>query len=112
MKPDCSEVAVMNIEKGEEILGGWITPHIPQVGIYKLLVKKKTDGTIEWAHFVQRDNGLKERIMRGTVKNSDELDIVRDAVNNNLRRIFGVAMQAADYDVKTLDGKTASGTMH
>jgi hypothetical protein len=112
MKPDRSRMAVMKIEKGEEIFGGWATPHIPQVGIYKLLAKKKVDGTIEWAHFVQRDNGLKERVMRGTVKTSDELDIVRDTANNNLRKIFGVAMQAAEYDVSTLDGKKASDTMH
>jgi len=105
-------MAVMNIEKGEEIVGGWATPHIPQVGMYKLLAKKKVDDTIEWAHFVQRDNGLKERVMRGTVKTSDELDIVRDTANNNLRRIFGVTMQAAEYDVSTLDGMKASDTMH
>jgi hypothetical protein len=112
MKPDRSKMAVMNIEKGEEILGGWATPHIPQVGIYKLLSKKKVDGTIEWAHFVQRDNGLKEKVMRGTVKSQDELDTVRDIANSNLRRIFGVAMQVAEYDVSTLDGKKASGTKH
>ena len=112
MKPDLSKMAVMNIEKGEEIVGGWATPHIPQVGMYKLLAKKKVDDTIEWAHFVQRDNGLKERVMRGTVKTSDELDIVRDTANNNLRRIFGVTMQAAEYDVSTLDGMKASDTMH
>jgi len=82
------------------------------VGIYKLLAKKKADGTIEWAHFVQRDNGLKERVMRGTVSTLEELDVVKDAVNNNLRRTFGVTMQAAEYDVRTLDGKKASDTMH
>ena len=43
------------------------TPPIPQVGIYKLLAKKKADGMIEWAHFVQHDNGLKEKEIRGTV---------------------------------------------
>ena len=41
MKPDISQTAVMNIEKGEEFFGGWATSHIPQVGIYKLLAKKK-----------------------------------------------------------------------
>jgi hypothetical protein len=112
MKSDLSKMAVMNVEKGEEIFGGWTTPHIPQVGVYKLLAKKKKDGTIEWAHFVQRDNGLKENVMRGTVKTPGELDIVRDIADNNLRRIFGVAMQAAGYDVSTPDGKKASETMH
>ncbi len=112
MKPSLSQTAVMNIEKGEELFGGWATPSIPQVGIYKLLAKKKADGTIEWVHFVQRDNGLKESVMRGTVNTADEFAIVNDAVNNNLRRIFGVTMQAAAYDVRTLDGKTASDTRH
>jgi len=112
MKPNLSKMAVMNIEKGEEIFGGWATPNIPQVGMYKLLAKKKVDGTIEWAHFVQRDNGLKERVMRGIVKTSEELEIVRDTVDNNLRRIFGVTMQATGFDVSTLDGKKASDTMH
>ena len=112
MKHDRSKIAVMNIEKGEEIFGGWATPRIPQVGIYKLLAKKIVDGMIEWAHFVQRDNDLKEKVMRGTVKTPDELDIVLDVANNNLRRIFGVTMQAAGYDISTLDGKKASDTMH
>jgi hypothetical protein len=112
MKPDLSQIAVMNIVEGEEIFGGWATPHIPQVGIYKLLAKKKVDGTIEWAHFVQRDNGLKERVIRGMVKTPAELDIVTDTANNNLRRIFGVTMLAAAFDVSTLDGEKASGTIH
>ena len=35
------QIAVMNVEEGEEVLGGYVTPHIPQIGIYKLLAKKK-----------------------------------------------------------------------
>ncbi len=49
---DLSRVAILSIEKGEELFGGWATAPIPEVGIYKLLAKKKADGTIEWAHFV------------------------------------------------------------
>jgi hypothetical protein len=112
MKPNFTNVAVMNLEAGEELFGGWATPHIPQVGIYKLLAKKKTDGTVEWAHFVQRENGLKERVMRGMVKSADEFAAVSETINNNLRRIFGVTLQAAGYDVSTLDGKQATGTKH
>jgi hypothetical protein len=112
MKSNPAQTAVMNIEKGEEFLAGRATPHIPQVGIYKLLAKKKVDGTIEWAHFVERDSGLKEKVLRGTVNALDEFEIVIDAVNNNLRRVFGVAMQPAAYDVRTLDGKQVSGTKH
>ncbi len=112
MKPNFTNVAVMNLEAGEEPFGGWATPHIPQVGIYKLLAKKKADGTVEWAHFVQRDNGLKEKVLRGMVKSADEFAVVSDAMNNNLRRIFGVTLQAAGYDVSTLDGKQATDTKH
>jgi hypothetical protein len=110
--PNLSRSAVLNIEKGEELLGGWATASIPQVGIYKLLAKKKADGTIEWAHFVQRDSGEKERMMRGAVKTPEEFTLVKDAINSNLRRIYGVTLQAAGYDVSTLDGKKAAGTMH
>ncbi|MDD2735219.1 MAG: hypothetical protein PHF56_14880 [Desulfuromonadaceae bacterium] len=112
MKSNPSLPAVMTLEKDEEILSGYATVDIPQVGIYKLLAKKKVDNTIEWAHFVERNNGLKEKVMRGTVKSFDELDIVIDAINNNLRKVFGVTMQPAEYEVRTLDGKKASETMH
>ena len=112
MKSDLSQLAVMNIEEGEEILAGRVTPDIPQVGKYKLLAKKKSNGTIEWAHFVQRDNGLKEKVMRGEVATSAELDIVIDAINSNLLKVFGVAMQAAEYDVRMLDGAKVSDTIH
>ena len=112
MKRNPSKIAVMTVGKGEEIIAGRATPGIPQVGVYKLLAKKKVDGTIEWAHFVERDNGLKEKVLRGTVNTLDEFDMVIDAVNNNLRRVFGVTMQPATYDVRTLDGKKASDTKH
>ena len=61
-----SQMSVMNVEKGEE----------SSVGLYKLLAKKKADGIIEWAHFIQRNNGLKEGVLRGTAKNHEELDTV------------------------------------
>jgi hypothetical protein len=112
MKRNFSKIAVMNIEEGEEILAGRATAHIPQVGIYKLLAKKKADDTIEWAHFVERDNGLKEKVMRGTVNSHVEFDIVIDTVNNNLRKTFGVTMQTAGFEVRTLDGRKASDTIH
>jgi hypothetical protein len=112
MSPDTSRAAVLSVEKGEEIFGGWATAPIPQVGIYKLLAKKKADGTIEWAHFVQRDSGVKERVMRGVVKTREEFTVVKDAIESNLRRIYGVTLQAAGYDISTLDGKTATDTMH
>lgn len=112
MKNSLLQTAVLNIEEGEEILDGRATADIPQVGIYKLLAKKKVDDTIEWAHFVERDNGEKEKIIRGTVNSIDEFDILIDTVNKNLSRVFGVTMQPAEYEVRTLDGKKTSDTMH
>jgi len=29
-------MAVMNVDEGEEIAGVWASPHIPQVGIYRV----------------------------------------------------------------------------
>ena len=107
-----SQMSVMTIEEGEELFAGLITEHIPQVGIYKLLAKKRVDGTIEWAHFVERDNGQKENVMRGTVDNPDEFDVVIDALNRNMSMFFDVTMQHATYNIRALDGKKASNTIH
>ncbi len=112
MKSKPSQIPLMNIGKDEEIFAGRVSPHIPEVGVYKILAKKKADGTIEWAHFVQRDDGLKDRVMRGTVNNREEFNIVIDTVDKNLRRIFGVTTQPAEFDVRTLDGVKASNTKH
>ena len=111
MKPALSQMAVMNVEKGEEIIGGWVTPKIPQVGIYKLLAKQRLDGNIEWAHFVQRESGLKENVTRGEVKDRAQLEEVLEIMNRNLHRIFGVKLVATDYNVYTVDGKEPPGLL-
>ena len=108
MKSNLPQLAVMNVDKGEEIVGGWATMRISQIGIYKLLAKKHKDGVIEWAHFIQRDDGTKDRVMRGEVNSRDQLDEVIEIANRNLKKLFGVALQATDYDMYTLDGKKAS----
>lgn len=112
MSKHISQCAVMTLEKGEEIFAGYATAQIPQVGIYKLLAKKRVDGAIEWAHFVQRDNGLKEKVLRGTVTTPDEFNLVLDAVNNTLLNVFGVTMEAATYDVRSLGSGKVSETIH
>lgn len=113
MKPTyISRMAVMNVDVGEEIVGGWATPHIPQVGIYKLLAKKRRSGIIEWVHFIQRDNGAKEPVLHGEVESRERLDDVISIANRNLGRLFGVQLQAAEYDMYTLDGKKASHKIH
>lgn len=107
-QPSLREMAVMNIDKGEEMAGAWITPYIPEIGMYKLLAKKKQDGTYEWAHFIQRLNGNKDRVMRGTTKDEAQLNEVLEIANRNLQRIYRVTLQPADADMYTLDGKGAS----
>ena len=106
--------AVMNVDKGEEIAGMWVTNHVPQIGIYKLLAKKKKDGTCEWAHFVQRDSGLKENVYRGTVENKERLDDVVASINAALRKAYGplISLQTADFDTYSLAGKKDSGVVH
>lgn len=106
------QAAIMNVDKGEEIVGGWASAHIPQVGIYKLLAKQRTDGTIEWAHFVQRDNGLKEKVYRGEVESREKLDEVLEIMNGQLKRVFGVTMKMAGYDMYTPGGKDTTSTKH
>jgi oligoribonuclease (3'-5' exoribonuclease) len=113
MKPkSLKQMAVMSVDKGEEIIGGWASAHIPQVGIYKLLAKKRVDGVIEWAHFVQRDSGLKEKVYRGEVESREQLDEVLEVMNKHLLRVFGTSMKAADYDMYTLNGKNIPATKH
>ena len=77
-----------------------------------MLAKKKVDGSIEWAHFVEREDGLKEKVIRGTVPSIEAFEMVIDAINRNLRKVFGVVTQPAKYDVRTLDGQRIPGTIH
>ncbi len=107
---DLSKAAVMNLEAGEELAGGWATIHIPDIGIYKLIAKKKRDGTFEWAHFVQRDNGAREKVYRGQAKTRHELDSALEAINNALRKTYGITLLPSDYNMYTLDGKKISET--
>jgi hypothetical protein len=106
-KPSLREMAVMTIDEGEEIAGAWVTPYIKEVGIYKLLAKKRKDGVYEWAHFIQRLSGNKERVMRGEAKDAAQLNQVLESANNNLSRLFGVTLQPADADMYSLDGQGA-----
>jgi hypothetical protein len=48
-----AQFAVMNIEKGEQIVIALVSGHIPGTGRYKFLAKKKKNGEYEWAHFTE-----------------------------------------------------------
>jgi hypothetical protein len=104
--------AILNLDEGEEIASACTSPHIPGTGIYKFLAKKKKDGTFEWAHFVQRDSGLKEKVYRGETQTRQQLDQVLEIMNRNLKKVFKIEMRPADYDVYSLDGKKTPDTRH
>ena len=101
-------MAMMSIDKGEEIAGAWITPYIPEVGMYKLLAMKKKDGTFSWVRFIQRLNGNKDIVFRGEAKDQAQLDTLLEVANGKLQAIFKVTLQPADADMYTLDGKGAT----
>jgi hypothetical protein len=102
--------AMLHVDEGEEIASACASPHIRGVGVYKFLAKRKADSTFEWAHFVQRDSGQKEKIYRGETETRDQLDEVLAIMNRNLKKVFKVEMHPADYNPYSLDGKKAPET--
>ncbi len=113
-KKSLRDVAVLNVDKGDEIAGMWITPPIKEVGRYKLLAVKRKDGTCEWAHFIQRDNGDKDRVLRGKLDTPEQLQTVCEVINRNLQKIYSaeILLEPADFDMFTVDGQKASRTVH
>jgi len=111
-KPDLKSQAVMSVDKGEEIEGLWATPQIPQIGVYKLVVKKRVDGVFEWVHFQHRLDGTRKVLFRGELETKLRIADVLDAANKTLRSVYGVTMSVADVDISTLDGRKSSDTVH
>ena len=111
---EAKQRAIMTLDEGEDIVGMWVTPLIPETGFYKLIAKQKTDGTIEWAPLLQREDGTKELMFRGTVKSKKELNKVLDASNSNLQRIFGasIKLNVAEAEFRTLDGQKFDDTVN
>ena len=98
--------ALMAVAEGEEIAGTWTTPVVPGIGFYKLLAKRRADGACEWVHCVQRADGRKDNVYRGTVENQDRLADVVAAINNSLRTAYGplVQLHLAETEVSLVDG--------
>ena len=109
-----SRFAVMNIEKGDEIISALVSGHINGTGRYKFLAKKRKDKKIEWAHFVERDNGLKEKVYRGEVNSEKELKLVLEIMNKNLAKIFGqqAEMKQGIPEFRSLMGKKLDDTIN
>ncbi len=99
-------IAVMNIEKGEEIISALVGGHINGTGRYKFLAKMRKDKTIEWAHYVERDSGAKEKVYRGEVKNEEELKQVMTIMNQNLIKVFG---QQAEMKIGVAEFRSLTG---
>lgn len=115
MKPQqARQFAVMSVERGETIAGIWVAPPVSNIGTYKLVAKQKSNGSCEWAHFVQRADGRRDKVYRGTVECPEHLEDVLTAINAALRRRFGpsVQLQAADADFFTLDGRKLDSSVH
>jgi hypothetical protein len=102
----------MNVNKDEEIIGSWATPPVPGTGVYKLVAKKRTDGVVEWAHFIHRADGTRHVVFRGEVESRARLADVLNAANKHLKGIFGVIMAPADLPMRTLDGRSNDGKVH
>jgi hypothetical protein len=98
--------ALMSVEKGEEIAGTWVTAVAPGIGFYKLLAKRRADGSCEWVHFVQRADGSKDKVYRGTVANQAQLAEVVAAINSALRTAYGplLQLQPAETEISFVDG--------
>lgn len=106
--------AVMNVDKGEEIISALISGYIKGTGRYKFLAKRRNDKVIEWAHYVQRDNGLKENVYRGEVNNETELNQVLEIMNKTLVIVFGerARMQQAVAEVRSIFGEKLDSTIN
>ncbi len=111
-KPDLKPHAVMSVDHGETIEGLWATSEIPQLGVYKLVAKKRTDGVYEWVHFQHKPDGSRKVLFRGEVESKERLAVVLDAANKYLEKLFGVTMSIADVGMKTLDGRNMDNKVH
>lgn len=108
------QFAVMNIEKGEELIAGLVSGIIPGSGRYKFLAKKNKAGKYEWAHFVERDSGLKEKVYRGETETIKDLKTIIEIMNRNLTKIFGVQaeMKEGSPEFRSLLGNKFGDTIN
>ena len=106
MLPGAPVAPIMEIEKGEAIAGVWLSDTVPEIGFYKLLAKRKRDGTCEWVHFVQRADGRKEKFYQGRVESESQLQEVVEAINRALNTAYGrrINLHPADADILPGDG--------
>lgn len=106
--------AIMNIDKGEELFIALVSSKIPGTGWYKFLAKKNKKGAYEWAHFTEQDNGEKKNVYRGEVRSENELQLVLEIMNRNLKKIFGdiAEMKEGIPEFRSLLGKKFDDTVN
>jgi hypothetical protein len=105
MIPD-DRSALMVIESGEEIAGLWASEEIPEIGIFKLLAKKRKDGMIEFAHFLLHCTGEVSSIFRGETADPEELQEVLVMIETALLHCSGktVKMKVPPYGTYSING--------
>ena len=105
-----SGIAVMEVNAGEEISGMWITRPVEGIGQYKLVAKKRADGIHEWAHYVQRASGMIDKVYRGEVPASTDLEKVLEVLNNALAKAYGPLVQLHKATYTMRDATTGKET--
>ena len=114
MKKSTPFAPMLAVDHGEEIAGMWVTPTIPEVGAYKLLAKRKRDGTYAWVHFLHRVNGEKKELFRGELASLSDLEDLVGIVSGKLCQTYGkgMSLQNADYDAYSIDGRMIDDAAH
>jgi len=99
--------AVLTSDEGDEIAGIFVSPKIPSIGIYKLIILKKKSGKYVWANFVERDNGDRNSVYRGEFEKEKQIQDLVDSINSALNTAYGpgVKLYKAKAVMKTMDGK-------
>ena len=97
--------AIMELKKGETLVGVWASINVAGIGFYKFLAKRKRDGTCAWVHFVQRPDGSKDKFYRGEVTDEKQIEKVLEVLNGALRTAYGpnIKLRPADADVDYID---------
>jgi hypothetical protein len=106
-KPAGTLRAVMEIDKGEEIAGAWCTAAHPTIGTFKLLLKKTREGRLEWAHFLQAPDGGIGMVLRGELRNPEELSQLKAVIHRSIQNVTGLELRLQDsvYLAYTVDGQ-------
>lgn len=88
----------MEFEDGDELAGSWSTPKHPQFGTFRLLLKRSRKNRLEWAHYIQAPDGTTGMVLRGELRNEQELPTLQDAIHRSILNVTGEALRLEDSD--------------